>query len=114
MSRTDDIKRMRQLEQELDYHSQRYYVDNAPEISDFEFDALLRELQDLEATYPEDADPNSPTKRVGSDLTTEFESVEHRYPMQSLANTYSTEERERVHLFKVDLNSTSLDDVAQT
>lgn len=92
MSRTDDIKRMRQLEQELDYHSQRYYVDNAPEISDFEFDALLRELQDLEATYPEDADPNSPTKRVGSDLTTEFESVEHRYPMQSLANTYSSEE----------------------
>lgn len=83
---------MRQLEQELDYHSQRYYVDNAPEISDFEFDALLRELQDLEATYPEDADPNSPTKRVGSDLTTEFESVEHRYPMQSLANTYSSEE----------------------
>lgn len=83
---------MRQLEQELDYHSHRYYVDNAPEISDFEFDALLRELQDLEATYPEDADPNSPTKRVGSDLTTEFESVEHRYPMQSLANTYSSEE----------------------
>lgn len=92
MSRNDDIKRMRQLEQELDYHSQRYYVDNAPEISDFEFDALLRELQDLEATYPEEADPNSPTKRVGSDLTTEFESVEHRYPMQSLANTYSSEE----------------------
>lgn len=92
MSRTDDIKRMRQLEQELNYHSQRYYVDNAPEISDFEFDALLRELQDLEATYPEDADPNSPTKRVGSDLTTDFESVEHRYPMQSLANTYSSEE----------------------
>lgn len=92
MSRTDDIKRMRQLEQELDYHSHRYYVDNAPEISDFEFDALLRELQDLEATYPEDADPNSPTKRVGSDLTIEFESVEHRYPMQSLANTYSSEE----------------------
>ena len=92
MSRNDDIKRMRQLEQELDYHSQRYYVDNAPEISDFEFDALLRELQQLEAQYPEDADPNSPTKRVGSDLTSEFESVEHRYPMQSLANTYSSEE----------------------
>lgn len=92
MSRNDDIQRMRQLEQELDYHSQRYYVDNAPEISDFEFDTLLRELQDLEATYPEEADPNSPTKRVGSDLTTEFESVEHRYPMQSLANTYSSEE----------------------
>lgn len=92
MSRNDDIKRMRQLEQELDHHSHRYYVDNAPEISDFEFDALLRELQDLEAAYPDDADPNSPTKRVGSDLTTEFESVEHRYPMQSLANTYSSDE----------------------
>lgn len=92
MSRNDNIKRMRELEQMLDYHSHRYYVDNAPEISDFEFDALLRELQELEAAYPDEADPNSPTKRVGSDLTSEFESVEHRYPMQSLANTYSSEE----------------------
>ena len=92
MSHENDIKRMRELERELEYHSHKYYVENAPEISDFEFDALLRELQELEARYPEFADPNSPTKRVGSDLTTEFQSVEHRYAMQSLSNTYSSEE----------------------
>ena len=81
---------MRELERELEYHSHKYYVENAPEISDFEFDALLRELQELEIRYPEFADQNSPTKRVGSDLTTEFQSVEHRYAMQSLSNTCST------------------------
>lgn len=83
---------MRELEELLDYHSRKYYIDNAPEISDFEFDVLLRELQELEAKHPEEADPNSPTKRVGSDLTNSFESVAHRFPMQSLANTYSSEE----------------------
>lgn len=92
MSRNDDIQRMAELIKELDYHSHKYYVENNPDISDFEFDALLRELQELEERYPEAADPNSPTRRVGSDLTTEFESVEHRYPMQSLSNTYSSEE----------------------
>ncbi|MBR5822132.1 MAG: NAD-dependent DNA ligase LigA [Alistipes sp.] len=92
MNHDNDIKRMRELERELEHHSHKYYVENAPEISDFEFDTLLRELQDLEARYPEYADPNSPTKRVGSDLTTEFQSVEHRYAMQSLSNTYSPEE----------------------
>ncbi|MBO7263696.1 MAG: NAD-dependent DNA ligase LigA [Alistipes sp.] len=92
MSHEKDIKRMRELERELEYHSHKYYVDNAPEISDFDFDALLRELQELESRYPEFADANSPTKRVGSDLTTEFQSVEHRYAMQSLSNTYSSEE----------------------
>ena len=92
MSRNNDILRMRELEKLLEYHSHLYYVENSPEISDFEFDALLRELQELELRYPEEADPNSPTKRVGSDLTTEFESVEHRFPMQSLSNTYSSEE----------------------
>lgn len=83
---------MRELEELLDYHSRKYYIDNAPEISDFEFDALLRELQELETKHPEEADPNSPTKRVGSDLSNSFESVAHRFPMQSLANTYSSEE----------------------
>lgn len=92
MSLHDDIKRMEELTTLLDYHSHKYYVENTPEISDFEFDAMLRELQELEAKYPEKADPNSPTKRVGSDLTTEFKSVEHRYAMQSLSNTYSMEE----------------------
>ena len=83
---------MRELEQYLEQCNYQYYVENNPTISDFEFDALLRELQDLETLYPEEADPNSPTRRVGSDLTSEFESVEHRYAMQSLANTYSSEE----------------------
>ena len=83
---------MSKLTEELDYHSHKYYVENSPEISDFEFDALLRELQELEERYPEYADPNSPTKRVGSDLTSAFESVEHRFAMQSLSNTYSSEE----------------------
>ena len=92
MSHENDIKRMRELERELEYHSHRYYVDNTPEISDFEFDALLRQLQELEAMHPEFADPNSPTKRVGSDLTAEFQSVEHKYAMRSLSNTYSSEE----------------------
>ena len=92
MSKHDDIMRIKELTKLLDYHSHKYYIENTPEISDFEFDTLLRELQDLEAKYPEAVDPNSPTKRVGSDLTTEFKSVEHRFPMQSLSNTYSMEE----------------------
>lgn len=92
MTQSKDIQRMRELEQYLEQCNYQYYVENSPTISDFEFDALLRELQDLEAKYPEEVDSNSPTRRVGSDLTSEFESVDHRYPMQSLANTYSSEE----------------------
>ena len=92
MTQNKDIQRMRELESLLELYNYQYYVENSPSISDFEFDTLLRELQDLEAQYPKESDPNSPTRRVGSDLTTEFESMEHRYPMQSLANTYSLEE----------------------
>lgn len=92
MAREEDIKRMRELESQLNHYNYKYYVESISEISDFEFDALLRELQELEAQYPDACDPNSPTKRVGSDLSTEFRSVEHRYPMQSLSNTYSIEE----------------------
>lgn len=83
---------MRELEERLNHYNYKYYVESISEISDFEFDALLRDLQELEAQYPDDADINSPTKRVGSDLVSEFNSVEHRYAMQSLANTYSAEE----------------------
>ena len=83
---------MRELEATLEHHNRLYYVENNPEISDIEFDGLLRELQELEARHPEEADANSPTKRVGSDLTAEFQSVEHRFPMMSLSNTYSSEE----------------------
>lgn len=87
-----DIERIDQLREELHFHNYRYYVLNAPVISDQEFDRLMRELQDLEARYPEHYDENSPSVRVGSDLNKEFRQVEHNYPMLSLGNTYSQEE----------------------
>lgn len=85
-------ERIETLRKQLEYHNHRYYVDNAPEISDFEFDTLMRELQELEKAHPEFADPNSPSARVGSDLTAEFHTVKHRFPMLSLGNTYSLDE----------------------
>ncbi|MBQ7855676.1 MAG: NAD-dependent DNA ligase LigA [Alistipes sp.] len=81
-----------QLRQRLNYHNHKYYVENSPEISDFDFDAMMRRLQDLEAEHPEFYDSTSPSVRVGSDITSEFESVRHRYPMLSLSNTYSLDE----------------------
>ena len=84
--------RIKELRERLNYHNHKYYVENSPEISDYDFDMMLRELQDLELQYPEYDDPNSPTKRVGSDLTSEFQTVAHRFPMLSLGNTYSLEE----------------------
>ena len=84
--------RIKQLRRELHEHNHRYYVLNQPVISDQEFDFLMHELQDLEARHPEMADPNSPTQRVGSDLNQEFTQVAHRYPMLSLANTYSEQD----------------------
>ena len=84
--------RIKQLRRELHEHNHRYYVLNQPIISDQEFDFLMHELQDLEARHPEMADPNSPTQRVGSDLNQEFTQVAHRYPMLSLANTYSEQD----------------------
>ncbi len=80
------------LRAELHRHNYNYYVLNAPEISDKEFDDLMRELQDLEKEYPEYADENSPTMRVGSDLNKNFTQVAHKYPMLSLGNTYSESE----------------------
>lgn len=74
---------------QLHEHNHRYYVLNQPVISDQEFDFMMHELQDLEARHPELYDANSPTMRVGSDITKEFRQVPHRYPMLSLANTYS-------------------------
>lgn len=82
------------LSAELNRHNHLYYVENAPEISDYEFDMLLEQLQGLEEQFPEFALDNSPTKRVGGDITKKFESVTHRYPMLSLSNTYSEEEIE--------------------
>ncbi len=88
----DEKERIEQLRRELHEHNHRYYVLNQPTISDQDFDFLMHELQDLEARHPEMADPNSPTQRVGSDLQTGFRQVAHRYPMLSLANTYSEQD----------------------
>ena len=85
-------EQIERLRKELDRHNYNYYVLNAPEIPDQEFDRMMRELQDLEAAHPEFDDPDSPTKRVGSDLNQEFVQVPHRYPMLSLANTYNKQE----------------------
>lgn len=88
-----DVKeQIEALREQLHRHNYNYYVLNAPEISDMEFDRMMRELQDLEEAHPELADPNSPTQRVGSDLNQEFVQVPHRYPMLSLANTYNKQE----------------------
>ncbi len=88
----NDTERILQLRAELHEHNQRYYVQNAPVITDMEFDMMMKELQELEARHPEMADDNSPTQRVGSDISREFTQVEHRYPMLSLANTYNEQE----------------------
>ena len=88
----DEKQRIEQLRHELHEHNYRYYVLNQPSIGDYEFDQLMHELQDLEARHPEMDDPNSPTQRVGSDLQSEFRQVAHKYPMLSLANTYSEQE----------------------
>lgn len=78
-----------QLRRELEQHNYNYYVLNKPTISDYDFDQMMHKLQDLELFYPQYADPNSPTQRVGSDLNQSFRSVPHKYPMLSLANTYN-------------------------
>lgn len=85
-------ERIEELRKELNRHNHNYYVLNSPEISDKEFDMLLKELEKLENENPEYYDPLSPTQRVGSDLTKGFEHVVHERPMMSLANTYSIEE----------------------
>ena len=81
-----------QLRADLHRHNYNYYVLNAPEISDKEFDDRMRELQELEKEHPEYQDDNSPTMRVGSDLNKNFTQVAHKYPMLSLGNTYSESE----------------------
>jgi DNA ligase (NAD+) len=86
--------RMAELARQLEFHNHRYYVLAAPVISDQEFDQLLKELERLEAQHPELADPNSPTRRVGGDITRNFPTVAHRYPMLSLTNSYEREEVE--------------------
>jgi len=92
LSAEEAVKRIRMLTDIINEHNYKYYVLSAPEISDFEFDLLLKELQELELAFPEFAYPDSPTKRVGGDVTKEFKQIEHATPMLSLGNTYSIEE----------------------
>ena len=84
--------RIQNLTKELHYHNYGYYVESKSEISDYDFDMMLKELEELEGHFPEHASQNSPTKRVGGDITKKFASVKHVYPMLSLSNTYSVEE----------------------
>lgn len=85
-------KRISELTEQINLHNYNYYIKHNPVISDYEFDMLLKELENLEKENPDFAFPNSPTKRVGGDITRKFESVAHRFPMLSLSNTYSREE----------------------
>lgn len=86
------VDRIHQLRQELHRHNYNYYVKNEPEISDRDFDMLMKELEELERIHPEEYDPNSPTQRVGSDISEGFVQAPHVYPMLSLANTYSIDD----------------------
>ncbi len=92
MTKEDAKKRIAELTEEINRHNYQYYVLSTPLISDYEFDVLLEELTSIEAAFPELISPDSPTQRVGADLTKEFVQVKHKYPMLSLGNTYSEEE----------------------
>ncbi len=92
MNQEDAKKRIESLRKEIEKHNHNYYVLNKPDISDFEFDLLLAELQALENKFPEFSSANSPTQKVGSDLSKGFVQKKHPFPMLSLANTYSPEE----------------------
>jgi len=92
MTKEETKKRIDQLCEELQEHNYRYYVLAQPSISDYEFDQKLKELEMLEAQYPEFVRPDSPTRRVGGEPTKEFPTVRHKYPMLSLSNSYSLEE----------------------
>ena len=92
MSSMDIEQKITALTQELNHYNYQYYVLAQSLISDYDFDQKLKELQTLELQYPEFADPNSPTQRVGGDVTSKFETVRHRWPMLSLGNTYNQDD----------------------
>jgi DNA ligase (NAD+) len=85
-------KRIEELREAIRHHNYQYYIKTQPEISDFQYDLMMNELQTLEKEFPQFSDVNSPSQRVGSDLNREFVSVAHKYPMLSLSNAYSEEE----------------------
>ena len=87
-----DIDRIVELRELIHSYNTQYYIHSVSVVSDFEFDQLLKELDDLEIKYPQLYDVNSPTKRVGGDITKSFETVSHKYPMLSLSNSYSKDD----------------------
>lgn len=97
MEKEQAKKRILELTHLINYHNYRYYVLSNPEISDYEFDQLMHELIKLEKEHPELADPNSPTKRVGGEITKKFPTVQHKVRMLSLDNTYSFDELDEFH-----------------
>ncbi len=94
MDKNKAATRMEELARQIEFHNHRYYVLADPVISDMEFDMMLKELEKLEKEFPDLADPNSPTRRVGGDITKNFPTVAHRFPMLSLTNSYEREEVE--------------------
>ena len=92
MNETRAREKIGELSAQLHRHNYNYYVRSAPTITDYEFDQMMKELKELEEAFPQFADENSPTRRVGSDLNVEFESFPHTYPMLSLGNSYNKEE----------------------
>ena len=92
MTNEEARHRIATLSEELERHNYNYYILAKPTISDYEFDMMLEELARLEREFPEYLSPSSPTQRVGGGITKEFKSVKHKYPMLSLANSYSREE----------------------
>lgn len=92
MNKQQAKKKIAQLRKDINYHNHKYYVENSPEISDREFDHLLKKLEDLEQEYPDLVTPDSPTQRVGGQPVEGFETVAHQVPMLSLANTYNFDE----------------------
>ena len=97
MATRQAARRIRELREQIDHHNYRYYVLDDPEVSDAQFDAMLRELQSLEAANPDLADPDSPTQRVGGMASREFREVVHAVPMLSLDNAFSEQ-----HIFDFD------------
>ena len=92
MNKNEAKEEILRLSKEINHHNHLYYVESNPVISDYEFDMMLKRLQELELQFPDFAFEHSPTKRVGGDITRKFETVVHRFPMLSLSNTYSEEE----------------------
>ena len=92
MNKKEAKKQIEQLREEINYHNHKYYVENNPIISDYEYDQLLKKLEKIESEYPDLISPDSPTQRVGEKPIEGFETVEHMVPMLSLANTYTFDE----------------------